>query len=244
MKLILLGTGGYHPNDLRHTSCVMLPEIGLMFDAGTSFFRVPERLQTDEVQIVLSHAHLDHICGLTFFLPTLLSGKVTSAKVYGSDKTLAAIRTHLFDEDVFPVLPSFEFETLSESLGVGQGGTLTHMPNEHPGISLGYRVDWPNRSFAYLTDTYCDGSAAEFVKGVDVLIHESNFPDGYEEFAKKTGHSTPTPVATMAKEAKVGRLILTHLDPTLDGDDPLRLESVREIFPDTDVAVDLMEIEL
>ena len=48
MKLVLLGTGGYHPNQLRHTACVMLPEIGLIFDAGTSFFRVPEYLQTDQ----------------------------------------------------------------------------------------------------------------------------------------------------------------------------------------------------
>jgi ribonuclease BN (tRNA processing enzyme) len=94
-----------------------------------------------------------------------------------------------------------------------------------------------------LTDTHCTGTASEFVRGVDLLIHESNFPDGYEEFAKKTGHSTPTPVANMAKEAGVGRLILTHLDPTLEGNDPLNLSTICEIFPHTEVATDLMEIE-
>ena len=48
MKVALLGTGAYHPNERRHTACVMLPEIGVIFDAGTSFFRVTSRLKTRE----------------------------------------------------------------------------------------------------------------------------------------------------------------------------------------------------
>ncbi|MBD3675349.1 MAG: MBL fold metallo-hydrolase [Planctomycetaceae bacterium] len=243
MKLILLGTGGYHPNNVRHTACVMIPEIGLIFDAGSSFFRVPACVQTEDVQIVLSHAHLDHTCGLTFFLPTLLRGDVKSAQVYGDDKTLNAVREHLFSDEIFPILPDYQFVTIPESLPVGGEGLLTHISQPHPGGSLGFRVDWPGRSLAYLTDTHCDGSAVEFVREVDVLIHECNFPDGYEEFAQKTGHSTPSPVVKMAREAGVGRLILTHLDPTLEGDDPFYLSAMRDIFPQTDVATDLLELD-
>lgn len=243
MKLILLGTGGYHPNNVRHTACVMLPEIGLIFDAGSSFFRVPEQLQTDEVQIVLSHAHLDHICGLTFFLPTLLKGDVKSATIYGDEKTLNAVREHLFSEEVFPILPDYKFVTIPEKLEVAEGGTIRHLVQDHPGGSLGFRIDWPDRSLAYLTDTHCDGSSVEMIRNVDLLIHECNFPDGFEDFAKKTGHSTPKPVAEMAREAGVGRLILTHLDPTLEGNDPLDLNAIRKIFPHTEVATDLMELE-
>lgn len=243
MKLILLGTGGYHPNDQRHTACVMLPEIGLIFDAGTSFYRVPDQLQTDEVQIVLSHSHLDHICGLTFFLPSLLKGDINTARVYGNQKTLEAVRSHLFSDEIFPILPDYQFEILPETLEVGGSGKLTHTTQQHPGQSLGFRIDWADRSLAYLTDTHCDGSATEFVRGVDLLIHESNFSNGDEEFAQQTGHSTPQPVATMAKEAEVGQLILTHLDPTLTGDDPLEIETVRALFPKTTVATDMMEID-
>lgn len=243
MKLILLGTGGYHPNNVRHTSCVMLPEIGLIFDAGTSFFRVPSHLQTEHVQIVLSHAHLDHICGLTFFLPTLLKGDVKTTTVFSDDKTLSAVREHLFSKEIFPILPDYAFETIPDRLEVAGGGTITHLVQDHPGGSLGFRVDWPERSLAYLTDTHCDGSSTEFVRDVDVLIHESNFPVGFEEFARTTGHSTPTPVAEMAREAGAGRLILTHLDPTLENDDPLNLSEIQKIFPHTQVATDLMELE-
>jgi hypothetical protein len=65
MRVEFLGTGGYHPNERRHTACVLLPEIGLAFDAGTSVFRLPPRLESKELDVFLSHAHLDHIAGLT-----------------------------------------------------------------------------------------------------------------------------------------------------------------------------------
>ena len=39
MKLVLLGTTGYHANDRRQTACMLLPEIGVMFDAGTALYR-------------------------------------------------------------------------------------------------------------------------------------------------------------------------------------------------------------
>ena len=29
MKLVLLGTTGYHPNRRRHTACMFLPEVGV-----------------------------------------------------------------------------------------------------------------------------------------------------------------------------------------------------------------------
>ncbi len=52
MQVVLLGTGGYHPSELRHTACVMLPELGIVFDAGTSFFRVRELLCTSNLDVI------------------------------------------------------------------------------------------------------------------------------------------------------------------------------------------------
>ena len=66
MRGVILGTGGYYPNERRHTTCVMLPEIGVVFDAGTSFFRVPDLLQTDEVHILLQTSGSYSICSSDF----------------------------------------------------------------------------------------------------------------------------------------------------------------------------------
>ena len=243
MRIVLLGTGGYHPNDRRHTACLMLPESGIIFDAGTSFFRVPQYMQTRDLQIFLTHAHLDHIVGLSFFLVPMLTGKVDSVKVYGEASKLDAIQTHLFSEEIFPLLPDYEFITLPEQVSVPEQGTLRHIDLEHPGGSVGYRIDWPSHSLAYVTDTSHPEQHLEFVKGVDLLIHECYFPDEQAEWADKTGHSYTTPVAELARDAGVGKLVLTHIDPQQTGDDPVGIEVAQKIFPNTILGEDLMEID-
>lgn len=254
MRVIFLGTGGYHPNARRHTSCVMIPEVGLIFDAGTSFFRVQGLVKTDELDVFLSHAHLDHVSGLTYFIVPLAVGQVRAMRVHANQPTLDTVQQHLFSERLFPVVIPFGMHELTRSLPIGQGGTLRHQPlPSHPGGSTAFRLDWPadseggcgkTRSLAYVTDTTVDETYLEFIRGVDVLIHECNFPDSQSQWCEKTGHSCTSPVARLAREAGVGRLILTHIDPQLDGDDPVDIAAALAIFPNTVVAEDLMEFEL
>jgi ribonuclease BN (tRNA processing enzyme) len=98
---------------------------------------------------------------------------------------------------------------------------------------------------AYVTDTTAslDSSYLEHIRGVDLLIHECNFPDGRELHAEMTGHSCTTPVAQVAKAADVGRLVLTHFDALDESDDPIGVADARKIFPRTDLGEDEMEIE-
>ncbi|MEX2287923.1 MAG: MBL fold metallo-hydrolase [Planctomycetaceae bacterium] len=243
MRIEFLGTGGFFANERRQTACVMLPEIGLVFDAGTSVFRIAQKLVNPELDIFLSHAHLDHVVGLTSLLVPLMSGKIKAARVHASKQYLAAVQEHLFAEAIFPILPRFEFVELKDSVAVG-GGVLSHIPLVHPGGSTGFRIDWPQKSLAYITDTCVDGSYTEFVRGVDVLIHECYYPDQMSEWSAKTGHSNTTPVAELARDADVGRLMLVHIDPHRPGDDPIGIDTARKIFPRTEVAEDLMTIEL
>ena len=104
-------------------------------------------------------------------------------------------------------------------------------------------MDWPDRSLAYITDTTAPGNYTEFVRGVDVLVHECYFPDELDDWARKTGHSSSSNVAKLAKAANVKRLYLVHVDPQRADDDPVQLESIRAIFPNAELAEDLMEVE-
>lgn len=248
MRVELLGTGGFHPNERRQTACVMFPEIGLVFDAGTSAFRIPPRLQTESLDIFLSHAHLDHIAGLTFLLPPLLTGQLAAARLWGMPKTLRAVREHLFAPEIFPLEPPYEYCELevgtSPKIPVGENGLLTLIPLKHPGGSVGYRVDWPDYSFAYITDTTVDGSYTEFIRGVDLLLHECYFSDAMADWALKTGHSHTTQVAELARDAGVQRMVLMHIDPQQPGDDPIDLQLARSIFPATELAEDGCVLEL
>lgn len=250
MHIQILGSGGYHPNERRHTACVFLPDLGLVFDAGSGFFRVAPRLRTDTLHICLSHAHLDHVIGLTYVLVPLMQGRLTAVNVYGAAETLAAVREHLFAERLFPIEPPLRYVELTDGAPISTGPAhLTHqrLPS-HPGGSVSYRLDLavlpgqPARSLAYVTDTTVDGTYTEFVRGVDLLIHECNFSDALAEWCDRTGHSHTTGVARLAAEAQVGKLLLVHVDPLLEGDDPIDLAAARQVFPNTDLAEDLMDV--
>lgn len=246
MKVVLLGTNGYHPNERRHTSCVMLPESGVILDAGTGIFRIRSRIMTPRLDIYLSHAHLDHVVGLTFLLGILYRGQVNEVVIHGEEVKLEAVKQHLFSEHLFPVLPRYEFRTLAageESLP--DGGKLRHFPVVHPGGAVGYRLDWPDRSLAYVTDTTADPKAdyVKHIQGVDVLLHECNFSNNQQDIATMTGHSWTNRVAEVAKAADVGVLVLTHIDPAFEGDDPIGIEDALKIFPSVILGEDNMELE-
>src|SRR5262245_34247263 len=86
MKLVMLGTGGYFPTSRRHTACLMLPEIGVVLDAGSGMCRIGEFLQTGHLDIFLTHAHLDHVAGLTY-LVNLVPADVLSRTTVHADGT-------------------------------------------------------------------------------------------------------------------------------------------------------------
>jgi len=245
MKLVLLGTTGYHPNDRRHTPCMVIPECGVMLDAGTAMYRAGRYLETAELDIFLTHAHLDHVVGLTYLFSVMREHPLDRITVHGDAAALAAIDRHMFCEVLFPKRPPYESRPLAAEVPLPSDGRLTHFPLVHQGGSIGFRLDWPTRSMAYVTDTTAavDAEYVEKIRGVDLLVHECYFPDANAEWAQQTGHSCTTPVAQVARQADVGRLILVHLNPLSTEDDPIGLEAARAIFPETELGEDLVEIE-
>lgn len=245
MKLLVLGSTGYHPNDRRQTACFLFPELGVVLDAGTGMYRVRDHLVTNTLDIFLSHAHLDHCFGLTFLFDVLYEKSMERVTVHGQDQKLAAIAEHLFAPDLFPVKPPFDWSPLVHEVQLADGGRLTHFPVSHPGGAIGFRIDWPDRSLAYVTDTTAraDAPYVKQIRGVDLLIHECYFPDGFEALAEKTGHSCTTPVAEVAAAAGVQRLVLTHMNPLSTADDPIDIARARRIFPATEMAEDGLELD-
>jgi ribonuclease Z len=245
MKLILLGTGGYFPTSRRHTACLMLPEMGVMLDAGSGMCQIGKHLQTEQLDIFLSHAHLDHITGLTYLVNLVPPDVLSRITVHGDKEKLAAIREHLFAEPIFPVAPPFRFEPLVDSCALSNGGTLRHFPLVHPGGSLGFRLDWPGHSLAYITDTTANVAAdyVENIRGVDLLVHEAYFPEDVNNIPANTGHSSLIRVAEVAAAANVGRLVIAHIDPQIDDDSVFDLATAHKVFANIEIGVDGMELQ-
>jgi ribonuclease BN (tRNA processing enzyme) len=244
MKLVLLGTGGYFPNSHRHTACIMLPEIGVVLDAGSGMYRLADYRQTPRLDIFLTHAHLDHIAGLTYLINLVPTEVLRETVVHGLPDKLDAVREHLFAKPIFPVAPSFRLQPLGQPCALPEGGSLTHFPLAHPGGSIGFRLDWPGRSVAYVTDTTASANAAyiEKIRGVDLLLHEAYFADDGNELLEVTGHSALVPVTELAAAAGVKRLVLVHIDPLIKNENPFDLTAARRIFQRTEIGVDCMEL--
>ncbi len=96
---------------------------------------------------------------------------------------------------------------------------------------------------AYCMDTLPCEDARKLAAGADILIYDGTFgPDEVYE-ARESGHSTVLQGALLAKESDAKKLLLTHVSPRYEDELPL-LESARRIFPDTEIARDLMQIEI
>ncbi len=245
MRLHLLGTAGYHPNEFRDTPCLMLPECGVVLDAGTGMHRLRELVQTRTLDIFLTHAHLDHVVGLTYLTGLLYDRPLDRISVHGEAEKLQALDEHLFSPFLFPVRPPFSWSPLAGPVTLPDGGSVHSFPLRHPGGAVGYRLSWPGRSLAYVTDATAepDASYLDEIRGVDVLVHECFFPDGWEQRAAMTGHSCLSPVARVARQAGVRKLVLVHINPLAHEPDPFGIAKVHQIFPDTLVGQDGMVIE-
>lgn len=257
MEIHCLGTTGYHPCDHRHTSCYLLAKDGIVLDAGTGIYRMAPLIQTDSIDILISHGHLDHTAGLTFLLDVFFQRPVETVRVWGQAIKLEAIRTCLFNEHIFPVPLRVNWHPIDEherftigagaSAGSAGGVTVDWRPQEHPGGSVGYRLRWsnPRKTLIYATDSTGDQSAQmqTWIHGCDLLMHECYFRDEEHEWALKTGHCWTTRAAQIAKQGNVKKLLLTHINPLAAGDDPVEIAKARAIFPASQVANDHDVIE-
>lgn len=101
----------------------------------------------------------------------------------------------------------------------------------------------PGRKITISGDTKPCEKLIEFAKDSDVLIHDATFDSSMEDKAIEYGHSTAKQAAEIAKKANVEKLFLTHISPRYK-DAKLLEEEARQIFPNSWVAHDFMEIEV
>jgi ribonuclease Z len=108
-------------------------------------------------------------------------------------------------------------------------------------------VDPPRRGrrVAITGDTRPCQATVAAASGVDLLVHECTFGDGEADRAIETTHSTAREAGRVARDARVERLILTHLSTRYDADPSPLLAQATEEFPGAiEVARDGMVIEM
>ncbi len=102
----------------------------------------------------------------------------------------------------------------------------------------------PGRRIVVTGDTRPCAATQVAAQDADLLVHESTFGDEEASRAIETGHSTAREAATIARDAGVLRLILTHLSARYTRDVSDLEREARSVFPRTTVARDGMEINV
>ena len=99
------------------------------------------------------------------------------------------------------------------------------------------------RRIAYCVDTRPCEAAVRLGRGADLFLCDATFGEELRDEARKRGHCTARQAATMASRADARRLLLTHVSARYHDARPLLAEA-REVFPETSLGEDLMEITI
>lgn len=213
-----------------HTTCVSVAIDGrmLVLDAGTGIRPLGQALLgcDDEIFVLLTHLHADHLFGFPFFAPLYEPKRRIHLVGYdGPGGPWSPLE--LFDGLHYPLEPS-DLGCTIERVGTDpvsylaeRGVQVTRQAVNHPGGAFGYRVEHEGRSFVFIPDhelgarepTVPRAEIADFCRGADVLCHDAQYLADEIEARRGWGHSSIDEALDLAVEAGVGRLILFHHDP-------------------------------
>jgi phosphoribosyl 1,2-cyclic phosphodiesterase len=228
-----------------NTSCVAVEGPGgqlVILDAGTGIrglgLTLVERQNgAVKAEILLSHTHWDHIQGLPYFKPFFAPGN--TVRIWGSKQGTTSLDEilHLqMDPAVFPVPLTAVSATLSvEEVRAGVEFTVgpfqaRAMQLRHPGTTLAYRLKPKagGQSMAYVTDNELGPGGnygtpgswrrdlVQFLKGVDLLIHDAMYTPAELDTHRGWGHSSYEEAVELAAEVGAGTLVLFHHEPEHD----------------------------
>ncbi len=206
----------------------------LTLDAGTGLRRLGVMIppETDRIDILLTHLHMDHIQGLGFFAP--LFRPTGEVHVWGPPSTTLDLRSRLaryLSPPLFPVrIRDLEARVMFHDVPDGPFSIgsfqVTADSVVHPGPTVGYRIEEHGAVIAYLPDhePALGGSGRgpqwtsgfDLAAGADLLIHDAQYTPAERAERVGWGHSSVDEAVAFASDAGARRLVLFHHDPAHD----------------------------
>jgi ribonuclease BN (tRNA processing enzyme) len=242
MRLTVVGCSGSMPGPESPASCYLVEHDGfrLLLDLGNgSFGALQGLLDPASVDAVfLSHLHADHCLDIApFVVWHRYSGRSGRGLVPLYAPVAAERRLALaYDVDGDGLTDVFDFVPVGPgALQLGPFEALLAR-TAHPVECYAIRLSAGGRSLVYTGDTGPCPRVVELARGADVLLAEAAHPDADPEQPPGL-HLTGRQAGEHAAEAGVGRLLITHVPPFVDGAG--QVAAARTAFPASELVLPL-----
>ncbi|MCL2852947.1 MAG: MBL fold metallo-hydrolase [Defluviitaleaceae bacterium] len=229
-----------------NTSCIKVESGGsvLIVDAGSGIMQMEYELRETypdypkglpfNLNVLISHLHIDHIIGLPTFGPTLNPG--ANMKIFTCSRDERPIKEQIFGVYKPPYWPVSMAEIAAAQcvavepdvpFDVGPF-TVTPFTAEHPDSTLSFHITDGNKVFVHLLDSevsYMQPHAYEkllsYCREADMVVSDAAYSSDDYQMRKGWGHSTVKDGIRLANDSGCKSMMFAHIsqsycDSTLD----------------------------
>ena len=224
MKLTSLGSGCSWPDPKRKPSAFLLEqENSYLVDAGEGCMRSVAKTGADWKNIhsiFITHLHNDHISGV---MPYLFSLHIYAPSrdvinIYGPPGLIELFHGRKNSNETWLAKTGFEINLMElrdrDSVRPEKDMKITAYEVEHIETSLGYRVENKEKAIGFSGDSMICPGLFEIANNTDMFVCEGGNPNDSEHNI----HLVYNEIGPLCQKAKVGRVILTHVNDKFDKD--------------------------
>ncbi|MFA5073455.1 MAG: 3',5'-cyclic-nucleotide phosphodiesterase [Nitrospirota bacterium] len=229
MKLKVLGCSGSEAKG--HNTPGFLVNGVLMLDAGTITAALPVEAQCKITDILISHAHLDHIKSLAFLADSIIGRIKKPVLIWAIPDVIEAIKKNLMNNVLWPDFtriptpenPVFSYKPMEIEKTVTVAGLqVKAIPMTHPVPAVGFLVRDSHASILYSGDTGRNEllwKEAAKTPNLKAVIVDTSFPNSLDSIATLSGHFTPAQLgADLTASAVDSRIsvFISHIKPVYE----------------------------
>jgi phosphoribosyl 1,2-cyclic phosphodiesterase len=224
MKIEILGA---HNIASKDTGCISLLIDGILaIDAGSLTSGLSLAAQQKLQAVLLTHQHYDHIrdipaLGINFYL------QENAIDVYATRQVLEIIKAHLMNHVLYPDYtvtppekPAVRLHTVTPGRATSVAGySVLPVPVKHAVPTNGYQVTAADRKKVFYTSDTGPGLTDTWQKiSPELLLIEVTGSDWYIDFARQSGHLTPSLLQQELESFReingyLPQIVLIHMNP-------------------------------